>query len=117
MLQELTIPSAGATRETISCAFCKGKGTDPFNVLSSLSVCGACDGRGTLHVSTPHVRCVYCEGTGSYKTYRCPVCGGAGVAAALAVPTRTCPECEGHAFEASSGLVCLKCRGRGVIPE
>jgi DnaJ-class molecular chaperone len=32
-------------------------------------------------------------------------------------PTRTCPDCEGRAYEASSGLPCLGCRGRGVLAE
>ncbi len=108
MLQENTMPKTRATQETIPCAFCKGKGTDPFNVLSSLSVCGACDGRGTRSVSVPHVRCAYCEGTGSYKTYRCAVCGGAGVTAPLADPTRICPECRGP---------CLRSLERFGLPE
>ena len=116
MIQAQQSPASAEARESVSCAFCKGKGTDPFNQLSSLSVCSACDGQGTLSVPVPHVRCAYCEGTGSHKTYRCPVCGGAGATAALTAPTKNCPSCEGLAFEASSGLVCLTCRGHGVVP-
>ncbi len=32
-------------------------------------------------------------------------------------PTRTCPDCDGKAFEASSGLACLTCKGRGFVPD
>ena len=66
-------------QETVVCAFCKGRGTDPFDQLSALSTCGACDGTGTKSVSTPHTSCAFCRGTGSYKTFRCLICGGAGV--------------------------------------
>ncbi|MFI5456031.1 MAG: hypothetical protein ACHRXM_11335 [Isosphaerales bacterium] len=102
-------------RERIICAFCHGGGTDPFGVMSDRSVCGACGGRGVVSVPVPHVRCAYCEGTGSYKTYRCLVCEGTGVVEAPDGPTKTCPACDGLAFESSSGLMCLTCRGRGVL--
>lgn len=103
--------------KVIPCGFCHGKGVDPFAIMSDLSVCGCCGGRGTVRVPTPHVRCAFCQGTGSHKTYRCPVCGGAGAVATITGPTRTCPDCEGRAYEASSGLPCLACRGRGVVAE
>ena len=44
---QTAMPSARA-REEIRCAFCHGRGTDPFNVLSDRSVCSSCGGRGTL---------------------------------------------------------------------
>ena len=84
--------------------------------MSDLSVCSACQGTGEVLVTVPHTRCAYCGGDGSYKTYRCPVCGGAGVVPALEGPTVVCPECGGKAADGSSGLVCLHCRGRGVVP-
>ena len=99
----------------IACAFCKGKGVDPFDLLSSLSRCEACGGTGHVRAPDPCVVCRFCNGTGSYKTYRCPVCQGAGVVAPLAEPTKTCPECNGRASELSSGLECLKCKGRGRV--
>ena len=108
-------PSARA-REEVRCAFCRGRGTDPFHLLSDRSTCGACGGRSTVNVPTPHVPCAYCEGSGSFKTFRCPVCEGAGVVEAPEGPIRTCPTCDGLAFEHSSGLVCLTCRGRGTLP-
>jgi DnaJ-class molecular chaperone len=104
-----------AASEEVPCAFCRGEGTDPFGVMSDRSVCAACGGRGRVIVPVPHVRCAYCEGTGSYKTFRCLVCDGAGVVKAPVGPTRACPSCEGLASERSSGLVCLTCRGRGVV--
>jgi DnaJ-class molecular chaperone len=102
--------------EYIVCAFCQGHGTDPFSVMSALSVCSACQGTGHMLVTVPHVTCAYCGGSGSYKTYRCPVCGGSGVTPKLEGPTVVCPECGGRAADGSSGLVCLHCRGRGAVP-
>jgi DnaJ-class molecular chaperone len=101
-------------QETVVCAFCKGLGTDPYDQLSSLSKCGACDGTGTKRVVTPHTPCVFCRGTGSYKVFRCLVCGGAGVVPMLDGPTETCAACEGTAVDASSGMPCVDCRGRGL---
>src|SRR5947209_5696363 len=102
-----------ATLEAIRCAYCHGKGSDPFAIAPGPSTCGCCGGRGSVPIATPHVQCAYCRGTGSSRTYRCPVCGGAGAIAAIAGPTRDCPTCGGHAFEASGGLPCPNCRGRG----
>jgi DnaJ-class molecular chaperone len=109
------VPSSN-TSETIKCAFCHGVGTDPYGVLSELSVCGSCGGKGTVIVPTAHKRCIYCEGTGSHKTYRCLVCDGAGVIALPAEPYKKCPDCDGLAYEQSSGLACLTCRGHGTVP-
>ncbi len=109
-------PRTAEERELITCAFCRGQGTDPYNVMSELSVCGACGGRGAVSVQVPHVQCHYCAGTGSYKTYRCLVCGGSGVVAAAEGPTKPCPNCGGLTFEESSGLACLTCHGRGTVP-
>jgi DnaJ-class molecular chaperone len=108
-------PKLVLPREIIVCAFCGGKGTDPFNVLSDRSVCGVCQGRGTLEAPVPNARCPFCGGSGSHKTFRCPVCAGAGVVAPVAGPTRVCPDCAGSACETSSGLPCLTCHGHGVV--
>lgn len=40
---------------------------------------------------------------------------GAGVLLPVSGPTQRCPGCEGRAYEISSGLECLECRGRGVV--
>ncbi|MGP0066627.1 MAG: hypothetical protein ACLQGP_23935 [Isosphaeraceae bacterium] len=102
-------------REEIPCAFCHGQGNDPYGLLSERSVCGACGGRGLVRVAVPHICCAFCGGSGSYKTFRCPVCDGAGVIPTPQGPTKACPSCAGLAFESSSGMVCLTCRGRGFL--
>ena len=101
----------------VVCAFCKGTGTDPYGILSWKSTCYVCNGKGTVTVMVPHVPCRYCGGGGSHKTFSCPVCRGAGVVPLIPGPTKRCPGCEGRAYEISSGLPCLKCRGRGVVPN
>jgi DnaJ-class molecular chaperone len=106
----------GSAIEQIPCAFCHGRGVDPFEIMSPLSTCTCCGGAGVQNVPAQHVRCTFCQGTGSDKTFRCPACRGSGVLAALEGPTVPCSECEGHSFLPSSGLVCLKCQGHGVVP-
>jgi len=48
----------------IKCAFCGGTGKDPFKVLSPLSNCGVCGGKGTVRVKEPYETCPACLGTG-----------------------------------------------------
>jgi DnaJ-class molecular chaperone len=105
------------THESHTCTFCHGRGIDPFDAMSDRSVCGSCSGKGTVMVPTPHVPCAFCSGTGAHKTYRCLVCRGSGVIAAPVGPTQACPDCEGKAFEASSGMACLTCKGHGFVTE
>jgi len=65
----------------IPCAFCKGMGGDPFHVMSRLSNCPVCSGKGTVRVREPYETCGACEGTGRYfnsKMY-CWICKGKGV--------------------------------------
>jgi DnaJ-class molecular chaperone len=101
--------------ESIPCAFCHGKGTDPYDQLSALSTCTACNGQGRVEAPVPNIRCVYCQGTGSYKTYRCPVCGGLGVVSPLPGPSQQCPSCAGRSYDNSSGMYCERCKGRGQV--
>lgn len=66
----------------IICAFCKGKGKDPFGVPSKLSSCQACSGRGKFSIADiPHERCRACKGTGIFAHHRlpCSVCKGKGI--------------------------------------
>ena len=107
----------GNTIEQIPCAFCHGRGVDPFEIMSPLSTCTVCGGTGVHDVPADHVCCTFCRGTGSDKTFRCPACKGTGVLKALDGPTMPCPECAGRSFSSSSGLVCLKCQGHGVVPS
>ena len=66
----------------ITCAFCKGKGKDPFEVPSKLSRCQACSGRGKFSIADiPHEKCWACKGTGVFAHHRlvCSVCKGRGI--------------------------------------
>ena len=66
----------------IPCAFCKGKGKDPFDVPSKLSDCQTCWGRGMVAIADiPHQTCSACKGTGIFAHHRlsCSVCKGKGV--------------------------------------
>lgn len=108
-------PAKRFATEVVPCAFCRGKRTDPFGLLSWLSRCEVCHGEGKVTVPLPHVRCAFCSGSGSYKRFSCMVCKGRGALAPLRGPTKRCPECSGRAYETSSGLDCLRCRGRGQV--
>lgn len=109
--------TAGASRlERVVCAFCRGRGTDPFDIMSALSRCCVCGGRGTVMARAPYTRCAHCGGTGAIKTFTCTVCGGRGVVSALDGPAMSCPECRGSGDDASApAMACLRCRGRGWL--
>lgn len=66
---------------TVICAFCKGKGIDPFQILSHLSKCPVCHGRGEVRVKKPYNPCPACGGTGIYRRsyLYCWTCRGKGV--------------------------------------
>ena len=65
----------------IECAFCRGRGRDPFKVLSCLSNCPVCHGKGKAWVVAPYETCPACQGTGLYSGTRmyCWACHGTGV--------------------------------------
>jgi len=100
----------------VSCSFCGGSGKDPFGIMSYLSTCCVCGGRGLVSVLEPHVSCPHCHGTGAIKTLTCTACSGKGVVPAPAKPWTMCPECLGDGDDSSaSSLPCLRCHGRGWI--
>ncbi len=100
----------------VRCSFCGGLGRDPFGILSRLSTCCVCGGRGLVSVPAPYMRCAHCRGTGAVKTLTCTVCGGKGFVAEVPGPTRQCPECAGTGDDGSaSAMACLRCRGLGLI--
>jgi len=103
----------------ITCAFCKGKGKDPFNLLSEYAACQVCGGTGKVEVVEPAIRCAFCKGSGVYHSTRitCTVCNGKGVVTAPKSPTEWCPECEGTGTTIDSAMPCLKCRGKGVVSK
>lgn len=104
--------------ETVTCSFCGGKGTDPFDIMSVLSVCCVCNGRGEVRVKVPYMRCAHCRGTGAIKTFTCTVCSGKGYVPESTGPADVCPVCRGTGDDASApAMACLKCRGHGRISE
>ena len=81
-------PAPQVNLTEVTCAFCKGKGKDPFHLMSALSNCPACGGRKTVRVREPHETCGACEGTGRYANSKmyCWTCHGKGV-----VPSKKAP--------------------------
>lgn len=102
---------------SVTCAYCKGAGIDPFGIPSVRSKCQVCGGRGKVNVEKPTIKCAFCGGSGIYpdKRITCTVCMGKGVVKAVKNP-KTCPDCEGSGkSKATPGLYCTKCKGKGVI--
>lgn len=106
----------------VVCAFCGGRGKDPFHLMSPLSTCQVCSGLGERILAAPVRRCAYCGGTGVHPHSRmvCMTCRGAGQ---VSVPAHTavCPGCRGSGREADhhfadSVLACSICGGKGVVP-
>ena len=103
-------------RISATCAFCGGSGNDPFGIMSYLSTCCVCGGRGIVTVSSPYSRCAHCSGTGAIKTLTCTACMGKGVLPIVANDTHKCPTCHGDGDDHSaSAMYCLRCRGRGYV--
>jgi len=103
-------------KELIPCAYCKGKGVDPYRIMSELSTCCACLGKKTIEVITPFKECLFCRGSGEDLggRYSCGVCGGAGVVH-VPRPSQPCPECEGVGITGGASLYCTNCKGTGGI--
>jgi len=104
--------------KVITCAFCKGRGRDPFDLLSELSICQVCGGTGKVEVEEPAIKCVFCKTTGVYPNTRlsCTVCSGKGMATVKGA-TKECPTCKGTGSTIDSGLPCLECGGKGVVSK
>jgi DnaJ-class molecular chaperone len=102
----------------IKCAFCKGKGIDPFKILSPISICAICEGKGKVKVEEPYIKCAFCHGTGVYPHTKlsCNICKGKGVVT-FREPGITCPECKGKGQKFSTSYPCLRCGGKGVIKK
>lgn len=68
----------------IKCAFCKGTGKNPLNLLPKFAICQVCMGKGEVEVKDPAIKCVYCKGTGVLPyndRISCNVCSGKGMIA------------------------------------
>ena len=78
---ESVIRTADENYKIVKCAFCKGRGVDPFPVLSYLSRCPVCQGRGAVRIKFPYDICPACGGTGVYTRSRlyCWTCRGKGL--------------------------------------
>lgn len=104
--------------QAVPCAFCKGTGKDPFELLSALSRCETCEGTGTNEVLVPFVSCGECLGTGvqPHKRLTCSACGGRGVQSVPA-SSKACPECAGSGIDPRSEihLACVPCNGSGRV--
>ena len=102
--------------EKITCAFCKGKGKDPFDLLSEQSACQVCGGAGKVEVAEPAIKCVFCQATGVYPHARltCTVCNGKGLVAVQGA-TEACAKCKGTGMVTDSGLPCTTCGGKGRV--
>jgi len=100
----------------VKCAFCQGTGRDPFGILSPLSNCSVCGGKGVVMVAKPYVTCRACDETGiqTFTRLTCLACGGKGVIS-VADKTKTCPVCSGAGAD-TENRYCLRCHGSGVIP-
>lgn len=98
------------------CAFCKGKGKDPFGIPSKLSDCQVCLGRGMVQSVEPLATCPYCKGGGVFFNHRmpCAVCKGKGKVTKIKGAER-CAKCTGDGREQGSDLPCSSCYGLGAI--
>ncbi len=84
-------------RVLVTCAFCSGKGVDPFGIMSRLSTCYVCKGKKELWVEKPFKECIFCGGNGIAPRggrNHCAVCGGAGIVN-VKEPSVVCPDCAG----------------------
>jgi DnaJ-class molecular chaperone len=113
--------SDGGDEVEVVCAFCSGKGKDPFGLLSPISVCQVCGGTGRHCLKGPTVPCPFCGGRGVHPHSRltCTVCKGIGALTRTA-NVHTCPECKGSGRGANAGwpdspLPCSRCGGKGFL--
>lgn len=101
-----------------SCAFCKGKGIDPFGIMSPLSTCQVCFGTKKVKLFEPLEECIYCRGRGIFPQRRltCTVCMGKGLIN-INQAYEKCPECQGKTVRNCEYLPCPRCKGKGKISK
>lgn len=101
----------------IRCAFCRGKGKDPFGVPSKISNCQVCNERGENLVKEPNQKCPTCKGTGVFFHHRlpCAVCKGKGFVA-IVHEHKICKDDEIHyGLETGTGLPPANCYTLGAF--
>ena len=118
------LEQAAETTTKVTCAFCGGKGRDPFGIMSPLATCQVCGGEGRVLMREPVAHCAFCHGTGVYPDLRqtCTVCGGMG-SVPITQNSVTCPHCGGTGRTADcddcpfpqSTFPCQHCKGTGFM--
>lgn len=114
-IKYLILNSTKAMTKKIKCAFCSGTGIDPYALLSAISGCQVCEGKGQVEVTEPAILCVFCSGTGKNPLgarVPCIVCGGKGIN--YCKGNAKCTQCKGTG-KSSDGLPCTRCGGKGLI--
>ncbi len=99
------------------CSYCKGRGVDPFGVMSVMSRCTACGGMGSCNILGSFRQCAFCRGTGvSPRSARnpCLACHGRGRSLVME-PTTVCPGCMGNGATKNRVWYCSDCHGLGSI--
>lgn len=73
----------------VKCAYCGGRGKDPFGIPGPESNCVTCGGKGYNRVVTPYLPCPACNGTGKFlgRRLNCTACQGKGVVMRRRPPT------------------------------
>ena len=103
----------------VACAFCRGRGVDPFGIPSKLSLCQVCKGRKKNVVLEPFEECPACLGTGVYKHHRlpCAVCRGRGHLHKIPGKNRIygCRPENKEMLDVETGLPCLSAYDLGSI--
>jgi len=102
----------------VCCAFCRGAGKDPFDLLSRHALCEVCGGVGKVMVAEPAHRCAFCHGNGVFPGSRltCTVCMGRGLVT-IDEPAEACPACAGTGVAAGHSLPCSACGGKGLLAQ
>ncbi len=110
--------TASRSMSEVKCAYCQGTGRDPWGLMSVLSKCQVCKGKGTVQIEAPYEQCPVCNGKGVERNKRlsCMACKGKGVLH-IEKGTKACPVCGGAGKTGSVGLkkYCLKCHGTGKV--
>ncbi len=119
--QKKKIKKNPGTSSLITCAFCRGRGVDPFGIPSKLSRCQICNGRKKNSIIEPFEECPACSGTGVYKHHRlpCAVCKGRGHLHQILGKNRMygCKPENKEMLDIETGLPCLSAYDLGSIKK
>ena len=104
----------------IKCAYCGGRGIDPFGIPSRKSSCQVCNGKGRVLIVAGDeediLKCPFCRGKGRhpYMRMNCTACMGKGVVV-KEKHSIECPQCHGQGRAFDPEIPCSHCRGRGFV--